>query len=315
MIMPGRNFNSSEYRFGFQGQEKDDELKGVGNSISFKYRIHDPRLGRFLSMDPLFKDYPWNSTYAFAENDVIRSIDLEGLEKVIYTFAKSEGEWTVSKLSLEKAGSLGNGVLISWTKNGTLAFFYGDELPSGSTGEDFTKFYEGKNVNSKGEHVSYKLPGEDFPTIGYGHAAQSDSEKKKYKVGTKITEKQAGEIFSTDYDTRDVGNIDELSDTQEDALNDYSYNTTNKGSKTKNKYENASMKCGNFFLDRSKGGKGLWKRRAAEYILIEDEKYFGIDYSKSLQKKWKAEYDKHTKKKDSEVVKVDNSSGNNDYTR
>lgn len=63
--------------------EKDDEVKGAGNSVSFKYRIHDPRLGRFLSVDPLGHDYPWNSTYAFAENDVIRSIDLEGLERAI----------------------------------------------------------------------------------------------------------------------------------------------------------------------------------------------------------------------------------------
>jgi hypothetical protein len=45
-------------------------------------RIYDPRLGKFLSVDPLNKDYPWNSPYAFAENDVIRSIDLDGLEKM-----------------------------------------------------------------------------------------------------------------------------------------------------------------------------------------------------------------------------------------
>jgi RHS repeat-associated protein len=69
------------YRFGFNGMEKDDEIKGNNNSVAFKYRIHDPRIGRFLSVDPLSKDYPWNSTYAFAENSVIRFIDLEGLEK------------------------------------------------------------------------------------------------------------------------------------------------------------------------------------------------------------------------------------------
>lgn len=40
---------------------------------------------KFLSVDPLTKNYPWNSTYAFAENDVIRSIDLDGLEKFIVT--------------------------------------------------------------------------------------------------------------------------------------------------------------------------------------------------------------------------------------
>lgn len=69
-----------DYRFGFNGQEKDNEVKGIGNSLSFQYRIYDSRLGKFLSVDPLFASYPWNSTYAFAENRVIDGVDLEGLE-------------------------------------------------------------------------------------------------------------------------------------------------------------------------------------------------------------------------------------------
>ncbi|GAB4260453.1 MAG: hypothetical protein Kow0079_17360 [Vicingaceae bacterium] len=44
----------SGYRFGFQGQERDDEIKGEGNLINNKFRMHDPRLGRFFSVDPLF---------------------------------------------------------------------------------------------------------------------------------------------------------------------------------------------------------------------------------------------------------------------
>jgi RHS repeat-associated protein len=68
------------YRYGFQGQEKDDEWKGSGNSINYKYRMHDPRLGRFFSIDPLAKSFPWNSPYAFSENRVIDGIELEGLE-------------------------------------------------------------------------------------------------------------------------------------------------------------------------------------------------------------------------------------------
>jgi RHS repeat-associated protein len=68
------------YRYGFNGQEKDNEIKGVGNSLDFKFRVYDSRLGRFLSVDPLYKDYPWNSSYAFAENRVIDGIDLEGKE-------------------------------------------------------------------------------------------------------------------------------------------------------------------------------------------------------------------------------------------
>ncbi len=90
MVMPERNSSSSVYRFGFNGQEKDDEIKGIGSSYEFSYRIYDPRLGRFLSVDPLVRSYPWNSSYAFAENDVIRSIDLEGLERLKITNNNSQ---------------------------------------------------------------------------------------------------------------------------------------------------------------------------------------------------------------------------------
>jgi RHS repeat-associated protein len=76
------------YRYSFQGQEKDDEIKGSGNSINYKYRMHDPRLGRFFAVDPLAASYPWNSTYAFSENRVIDGIDLEGLEYTHYDNAK-----------------------------------------------------------------------------------------------------------------------------------------------------------------------------------------------------------------------------------
>ncbi len=40
--------SSFGYRFGFQGQEGDDEINDKGNSVVFKYRIHDPRLGRLF---------------------------------------------------------------------------------------------------------------------------------------------------------------------------------------------------------------------------------------------------------------------------
>ena len=79
--MPGRNFSDGgAYRYGFQGQEKDDEIKGEGNSVNYKYRMHDPRIGRFFATDPLEAEYPHNSPYAFSENKVIRFIELEGLE-------------------------------------------------------------------------------------------------------------------------------------------------------------------------------------------------------------------------------------------
>src|SRR5690606_31601583 len=68
------------YRYGFQNQEKDDEIKGSGNSVNYTFRMHDPRLGRFFAVDRLFKDYPWNSHYAFSVNRLLDAIELEGLE-------------------------------------------------------------------------------------------------------------------------------------------------------------------------------------------------------------------------------------------
>src|SRR5690606_28712401 len=80
MLQPGRHANTADYRYGFQGQEMDDKIKGEGNSYDFMFRMHDPRVGRFLSLDPLAPQYPHNSPYAFSENRVIDGIDLEGRE-------------------------------------------------------------------------------------------------------------------------------------------------------------------------------------------------------------------------------------------
>jgi RHS repeat-associated protein len=78
--LDGRTSENEGYRYGFQGQERDDEVKGDGNSVNYKYRMHDPRIGRFFGIDPLTAKYPWNSPYAFSENRVIDGIDLEGAE-------------------------------------------------------------------------------------------------------------------------------------------------------------------------------------------------------------------------------------------
>jgi len=83
MLVPHRTFSSPEYRYGFQGQEKDDEVKGNGNSLNYKFRMHDPRVGRFFAVDPLAVAYSWNSPYSFSENDVVRAVELEGGEKKI----------------------------------------------------------------------------------------------------------------------------------------------------------------------------------------------------------------------------------------
>ena len=55
---------------------------GEDNAINYTFRMHDARIGRFLSIDPLAQKYPWNSPYAFSENRVVDAVELEGLEMI-----------------------------------------------------------------------------------------------------------------------------------------------------------------------------------------------------------------------------------------
>ncbi len=82
MQMPGRRYaDNGSYRYGFNGKEKSDEIYGEGNIYDYGFRIYNPRLGKFLSVDPLSKSYPWNSCYSYAEGDPVNYIDLDGAEK------------------------------------------------------------------------------------------------------------------------------------------------------------------------------------------------------------------------------------------
>ena len=82
--MPGRKFTAgSSYRYGFNGKEND---KDAGEGVQdYGMRIYDGRLGKFFSVDPLTRSYPWYSPYHFAGGSPIRNIDLDGGEPLDYT--------------------------------------------------------------------------------------------------------------------------------------------------------------------------------------------------------------------------------------
>jgi RHS repeat-associated protein len=83
MVMPGRKYSAGNlYRYGFNGKENDNEIKGEGNQEDYGMRIYDPRLGRFLSIDPLIKKYPELTPYQFASNTPIQAMDLDGAESM-----------------------------------------------------------------------------------------------------------------------------------------------------------------------------------------------------------------------------------------
>jgi RHS repeat-associated protein len=86
--LDGRTVSSGGYRYGFNGQERIDEIHGEGNYLDFKYRGYDSRIGRFFATDPLKSSYPELTPYQFASNSPIFMIELEGLEGKIAVTTK-----------------------------------------------------------------------------------------------------------------------------------------------------------------------------------------------------------------------------------
>jgi len=83
------------YRYGFNGKEQDKETTNT-TTYDYGFRIYNPALGRFLSVDPLSNQYPFYTPYQFAGNTPIMAIDLDGLE--IWAVNPSTGETAAGPL-------------------------------------------------------------------------------------------------------------------------------------------------------------------------------------------------------------------------
>ena len=97
----------NKYKYGFNGKENDNEVKG-GDGLQQDYgmRVYDNRLGRFLSVDPITKEYPELTPYQFASNTPIMAIDIDGLEGGWYLDSekdrlKREGKELIKKTTWE----------------------------------------------------------------------------------------------------------------------------------------------------------------------------------------------------------------------
>jgi RHS repeat-associated protein len=91
------NFNTLNFNhlykipcYGFNGMEKDDEWSGCGKSYDFGARIYDSRLGRWMSVDPLFSKYPGFTPYSYVNNMPIWAIDPDG-RRIIFVNGKVGG--------------------------------------------------------------------------------------------------------------------------------------------------------------------------------------------------------------------------------
>ncbi len=82
-------------RYGFNGKEKDSSGEWGNTSYDYGFRIYNPAIAKFLSVDPLTKSYPMLTPYQFASNTPIMAIDLDGLEAFVTIQQQSkEGSYT-----------------------------------------------------------------------------------------------------------------------------------------------------------------------------------------------------------------------------
>ena len=119
-MMPGRTYVSSTYRYGMNGQEKDDEI--FNGAYTAEYWEYDSRILRRWNKDPI--TYAWQSPYACFNGNPIYFADPDGLEgdppvkkgdKIDLGGGKSciascdETEVVTSKIDTPKAATTGAG--------------------------------------------------------------------------------------------------------------------------------------------------------------------------------------------------------------
>jgi len=76
MLMPDRNYDAEEYRYGFGGHEKESEM--AEDMYSTEYRLSNTRLGLWVTPDPLFAKYPSLASYNYCRNNPLIFFDLDG---------------------------------------------------------------------------------------------------------------------------------------------------------------------------------------------------------------------------------------------
>ena len=155
MVLPGRTYNAGSYRYGFNGKEKDGDMDG--NNYDYGFRIYNPGLGRFLSVDPLTAKFTWLTPYQFAANTPLQAVDLDGKEAFFIHGTTSEPsrwyipddgtnqkDYTLMKGLLSLTNSSYVDVSFSWHKEITVKT--GGSNPDGS--DQTEKHYTDRLTNN-----------------------------------------------------------------------------------------------------------------------------------------------------------------------
>jgi RHS repeat-associated protein len=172
MEMPGRTFVlGGGYRYGFNGKEKDPTEFGSLTHYDYGFRIYNPAIGKFLSVDPLKKDYPELTPYQFASNTPIQAIDLDGLEAFfVHGTAANNSRW-LQLVNNETVVRDNAKQLMRMTTNQTADFGFEWTNEKGFENGFFnSKDDRSKAANALAQYAFLnKKAGENITLIGHSH--------------------------------------------------------------------------------------------------------------------------------------------------
>ena len=227
MLLVGRNWEGrSEYRYGFNGKQADDEITGNDHVLDFGARVYDSRLGRWFSVDKLTQQNSCEAPFVFVSNSPLMFIDPTGNEKIIVSGGKDQraDQWG-DKMKFINAGiaaiqayraempkeGRGSQEQITWLV--TLADYSDTEwktiqevatannvkLIAISSSEELTNYVNGKTLNQEsGTEQRTNDPISDMSIFAHGWPNNIG-----LAHGNSIsTNEETGEIYSVDRQTR-----------------------------------------------------------------------------------------------------------------
>jgi RHS repeat-associated protein len=182
------------YRYGFNGKEKDDEVKGAGNSYDFGARMLDVRLGRWLSIDNSYDKYPDISPYAGIGNNPIIFIDPNGKE---FRVPDGNGGFIVYTPGMSTTGlSAESTQYVNYLNN----IYYNSTLEIGSA-----------MLNLSNSNMVYNIQIEAYEGINPGGSGTFNGSTRQYDIVVDNFGEQTIQILADElahayqFETRDIG--------------------------------------------------------------------------------------------------------------
>ncbi|MBK7221756.1 MAG: RHS repeat-associated core domain-containing protein [Saprospiraceae bacterium] len=118
------SYTTQDYRYGYNGKENDNEVKGESNQQDYGFRVYDPRVGRFLSVDPLVGEFASWTSYHYVHNNPMRLTDPTGMKADTTRVQDQKGNWKVTDVNISRTNT--------WVFNNGQIYTYNNELHFGA---------------------------------------------------------------------------------------------------------------------------------------------------------------------------------------